>query len=236
MGVPVIGAVVSTDNGHTFTDLGFVLTDGNEAKCDAKNGYFAGGHGDFSVILDREKKNFYFFFSAYGGQPGEQGVAVARMAYGDRMAPSGKVFKYFDGEWASEGIAGKVTPIFTVKTPWETAAPDAMWGPSVHYNRELGEFVMLLNHTCCDVGWPAEGVFVSFNPDLSNPKGWGEPERVIQGGGCYPMAVGIDIGDTDKEAGGTARLFMGSDSNHVLIFRKGQKGVLPYSLERERKR
>jgi hypothetical protein len=47
MGVPVIGAVVSTDNGHTFTDLGFVLTDGNEAKCDAQNGYFAGGHGDF---------------------------------------------------------------------------------------------------------------------------------------------------------------------------------------------
>ena len=236
MGVPVIGAVVSTDNGHTFTDLGFVLTDGNEAKCDAKNGYFAGGHGDFSVILDREKKNFYFFFSAYGGQPGEQGVAVARMAYSDRMAPSGKVFKYLDGEWASEGIEGKVTPIFTVKTPWETAFPDAMWGPSVHYNRELGEFVMLMNHACCDVDWPAEGIFISFNPDLSNPKGWGEPERVIQGGGWYPMAVGVEPGDTDKEAGATARLFMGSDSNHVLIFRKGQKGVLPYSLERERKR
>jgi hypothetical protein len=93
-----------------------------------------------------------------------------------------------------------------------------------------------MNHACCDVDWPAEGIFISFNPDLSNPKGWGEPERVIQGGGWYPMAVGVEPGDTDKEAGATARLFMGSDSNHVLIFRKGQKGVLPYSLERERKR
>jgi hypothetical protein len=235
MGVPVIGAVVSHDNGHTFTDLGFVLTDGNEPNCGAKNGYFAGGNGDFSVILDRDKKNFYFFFSAYGGPATEQGVAVARMAYADRLNPAGKVFKYFDGNWTSEGVNGKVTPIFAVHTPWETARPDAMWGPSVHYNRELGEFVMLINHACCDVDWPAEGIFISFSGNLDNPKSWTDPDRLLEGGGWYPMAVGIEPGDTDKEAGSVAKFFMGSDSNYELIFRKGQKGVLPAPVLQERK-
>lgn len=226
MGVPVIGAVVSTDNGHTFRDLGFVLTDGNEPNCGAKNGFFAGGHGDFSVILDREKKFFYFLFSAYGGTPDQQGVAVARMAYADRLEPAGKVWKYLDGNWQSEGVGGRLTPIFKVRTPWETANADAFWGPSIHYNRELGEYVMLLNHACCDVDWPAEGIYISFNSDLSNPGAWKAPERLIQGGGWYPMAVGLETGDTDKEAGARARFFMGSDSYWELIFRKGQTGIL----------
>lgn len=226
--VPVIGAVVSKDNGHTFRDLGIVLSDGHEPFCETKNGYFAAGHGDFSVIIDRQKKNFYFFFSVYGGPANEQGVAVARMAYEDRATPTGKVWKYRDDTWESPGIGGKVTPIFTVRTPWESANADAFWGPSVHYNRELGEFVMLLNRACCVPEWPAEGIYISFNADLDNPKGWGEPEKIVDGGGWYPMAVGLETGDTDKEAGARARFFMGSDSHWELIFRKGQTGVLPF--------
>eukprot|EP00456_Euglypha_rotunda_P049471 TRINITY_DN39684_c0_g1_i3.p1 TRINITY_DN39684_c0_g1~~TRINITY_DN39684_c0_g1_i3.p1 ORF type:complete len:159 (+),score=18.34 TRINITY_DN39684_c0_g1_i3:82-558(+) len=158
------------------------------------------------------------------------------MPYADRMAPAGKVFKYFEGAWESEGINGKVSPIFTVKIPWETDHPDAMWGPSVHYNRELGEFVMLVNHTCCGVDWPAEGIFISFSGNLDDPKSWGEPQRLLQGGGWYPMAVGLEVGDTDKEAGAVARFFMGSDSNYELIFRKGQQGVLPLEDRPARKR
>ncbi len=235
IGVPVIGAVVSKDNGHTFRDLGIVLSDGYEPNCEAKNGYFAGGHGDFSVIVDKEKKNLYFFFSVYGGPANEQGVAIARMAVADRSNPTGNVWKYQDGKWESPGISGKVTPIFTVRTPWESANTDAFWGPSVHYNRELGEFVMLLNHACCEPNWPAEGIYVSFNGDLENPKGWGEPERIIEGGGWYPMAVGLAIGDTDKTAGARARLFMGSDSQWELIFRTGQTGVLPLPFRQGRK-
>lgn len=231
MAVPVIGAVISKDNGHVFRDLGFVLTDGYEANCAAKNGFFAGGHGDFSVILDREKKYFYFFFSTYGGPASEQGVAVARMAYADREKPAGKVFKYRNGAWEGEGISGKLSPIFPVKTPWESEFADAFWGPAIHYNRELGEYVMLLNRACCAPDWPAEGIYVSFNSDLSNPGGWSEPERLVHGGGWYPMAVGLETGDTDKEAGARARLFLGSDSNWELIFRKGQTGVLPLKAE-----
>jgi len=235
MGVPVIGAVVSKDNGRTFTTLGNVLTDGYEPNCNAKNGFFAGGHGDFSVILDREKKNFYFFFSVYGGPAEEQGVAVARMAFEDRDKPVGNVWKLWENGWDSPGLGGKVSPIFKVRTPWESENADAFWGPSVHYNRELGEFVMLLNRACCAPDWPAEGIYISYNADLENPAGWGEPERLIEGGGWYPMAVGLAEGDTDKEAGARARFFMGSDSTWELIFRKGQQGVLPLAVSQGRK-
>jgi hypothetical protein len=45
--------VRSRDNGATWEDLGFVLTAPDDSlDCQALNGYFAGGHGDFSVALD----------------------------------------------------------------------------------------------------------------------------------------------------------------------------------------
>ncbi len=234
--VPVIGAVISKDNGHTFQDLGVVLSDGYEPNCEAKNGFFAGGHGDFSVILDREKKNFYFYFSTYGGPAEEQGVAVARMAFADKDAPVGNVWKYHDNGWDSQGIGGRVTPIVAVRTPWESEFADAHWGPSVHWNRELGEFVMLLNRACCEKDWPAEGIYVSFNADPENPTGWTAPEKIVDGGGWYPMAVGLEVGDTDKEAGARARFFMGSDSHWELIFQKGQTGVVSTPVEMSGKR
>jgi len=90
---------------------------------------------------------------------------------------------------------------------------------------------MLLNHSCCTPGWPAEGIFVSFTSDLAHPKGWAEPERIVEGGGWYPMAVGLEFGDTDKESGARARFFMGSDSYWELIFRKGQEGVLSTPMQ-----
>jgi hypothetical protein len=52
---PKIGALVSEDGGRTFRDLGIVLEDGHPIRCDSKNGFFAGGHGDFSVIRNRDK-------------------------------------------------------------------------------------------------------------------------------------------------------------------------------------
>jgi hypothetical protein len=230
MAVPVIGAAVSKDNGRTFQDLGYVLTDGNPAKCDAKNGYFAGGHGDFSVILDRRGEYFYFFFSAYGGEAGEQGVAIARMRYADRYAPSGNVWKYREGAWRSTGVGGKVTPIIPVRTPWESEFADAFWGPSVHYNRELGEYVMLLNRACCEPGWPPEGIYISYLRHLDRPAAWSEPEQIMAGGGWYPMAVGLESGDTDKTAGARARLFLGSDSHWEIVFQKHARGVSSISV------
>jgi len=226
LSVPMIGALVSKDNGRTFKNMGIVLRARGEPNCTAENGYFAGGHGDFSVVLDKERKFFYFLFSNYTGEAAEQGIAIARMPYEHRNDQAGSVFKYYDGAWESSGIDDPVTPVFSVKTPWERPNADAFWGPSTHFNRELGEWVMLLNHSCCEPGWPAEGIYVSTNPDISNPKGWSEPERIVERGGWYPMTVGLDPGDTDKEAGARARLFMGSDSFWEIVFRKGQTGVL----------
>ncbi len=56
---PVIGALVSQDGGLTFRYMGVVLSSGYAVNCAAQNKYFAGGHGDFSVILDRHRRYFY---------------------------------------------------------------------------------------------------------------------------------------------------------------------------------
>ena len=95
-----IGAVVSTDNGMTWKDLGIVLTAPPDSlNCDSKNFYFVGGNGDFCVNVDHQREYIYFFISTYG-EFKEQGVAVARMRYEDRDAPVGKVWK-----WIVLGIA-----------------------------------------------------------------------------------------------------------------------------------
>jgi hypothetical protein len=86
---PKVGAAISRDGGITVQDLGIVLESGDAVDCAAKNGFFAGGHGDASVILDRENKYFYLFFTNYGGPVWEQGVAVVRIAFEDRHQPVG---------------------------------------------------------------------------------------------------------------------------------------------------
>lgn len=224
LSTPVIGAAVSYDDGHSFSDLGVVLRSGERPDCSAANGYFAGGHGDFSVIRDAKGEYFYFLFSVYDGPPQAQGVAVARMAAEHLVTPQGNVWKYANGAWREPGFGGQVTPIFPVVTSWNRPDTDAFWGPSIHYNRELVEYVMLLNRACCEPGWPSEGIYVSTNPDLANPAGWTPPEKIIEGGGWYPMAVGLAAGDTDKSAGPRARLFVGSDSNWELVFQHGVAG------------
>src|SRR5258708_28683425 len=95
LAVPEIGAAVSNDDGNSFVDLGVVLQTGKDPDCNAKNGYFAGGHGDFSVILAQQQRFFYFYFSVYDGLPGEHGIAMARMAIFDKTQPAGKLMTYF---------------------------------------------------------------------------------------------------------------------------------------------
>jgi len=103
---PQIGALVSSDGGKTFYDLGIVLSSGDVPNCGAQNGYFAGGHGDFSVILDRNREYFYFLFTNYGGPSSAQGVAVARMAFQDRANPWELSTSITWGTGASQGSAG----------------------------------------------------------------------------------------------------------------------------------
>jgi hypothetical protein len=223
---PVIGALVSRDGGASFEDLGIILASGDALRCDAQNGYFAGGHGDFSVILDRAGKYFYFFFGNYGGDPASQGVAVARMSIEDLDNPVGAVWKYYQGEWSEPGLGGRVTPVFPVRTPWEAADTDAFWGPSIHWNTYLKSYVMLLNRACCSPGWPQEGVYISFHSDLATPDGWSAPAAVLRsddlgyGLGYYPQVLGVEPGESDTLAGQIARFYLQGVSDWEIIFQR----------------
>lgn len=220
---PQIGALVSRD-GRTFTDLGIILTAADAVDCSAQNGFFAGGHGDFSVILDQEQRYFYFVFGNYGGPLSEQGVALARMDFADRDNPAGAVWKYYEGGWAQPGLQGQVSPIFPASTAWQQSNADSFWGPSIHWNTHLQSFVVLLNHACCATHWPQEGIYVSFNADLNDPAGWTKPERLLDakgigfGQGWYPQVLGINEGETDTIAGEVARLYVKGFSKWEITF------------------
>lgn len=220
---PKIGAVRSTDNGLHWTDLGIVLESRpNTLQCSAKNGFFASGNGDFCCMLSKDKKTMYLFISVYAGDVTEQGVAIARMAWKDRDKPVGKVRKYFKGEWNEPGVGGWVTPTFPAKIDWKRRNADAFWGPSVHWNTHLKKYVMLLNRTAYKPGWPQEGVYVSYSEDLGDPMSWTLPKKILNGGGWYPEAVGVNAAakETDKLMGKQARFYMSGVSRHEIIFFK----------------
>ncbi|MGQ9919529.1 MAG: hypothetical protein ACUVS7_19205, partial [Bryobacteraceae bacterium] len=82
------------------------------------------------------------------------------------------VYKYYNGGWEEPGLGGRLTPIFPAVVPWNRENTDAFWGPSVHWNTALNRYVALMSHACCKPGWPQEGIYISFNPDLSDPAGW----------------------------------------------------------------
>jgi hypothetical protein len=218
---PKIGAVRSKDNGATFEDLGIILeAPPGTLRCDAKNGYFAGGHGDFSAMLEPEQEYLYFFFGNYAGKVAEQGVAVARMRWADRNAPAGKVSKWHAGKWEEKGVGGRVTPIFPAAIDWARADADAFWGPSIHWNTHLERYVILLNRTKDKPGWPQEGIYVSFSRDLADPTGWTAPKKIHDKGAWYPQVIGLDASrrETDKLAGRVARFFMAGESRWEIVF------------------
>ena len=230
---PQIGAVVSFDGGYSFYDQGIILSSGDPVDCSAKNGFFAGGHGDFSVIVDRDHNYFYFFFSNYGGDPASQGVAVARMAFEDRRNPVPTLQKYFDGDWAEPGLGGRVTPVFPAAVSWQRSDTNSFWGPSIHWNTYLESYVLLLNHACCKPNWPQEGIYISFNPDPSDPEAWTRPEKILQdtgyGPGYYPQVLGTGPAETDTLAGHVARLYVQGHSKWEIVFSKAS----PPDLEPE---
>jgi hypothetical protein len=218
---PRIGAMVSYDEGATWQDLGIVMQAPEESiNCGTQNFFFAGGNGDFTVLLDPNKEYFYFLYGSYDAQFAEQGICLGRMRYEDRNAPVGKVWKWRNENWDEPGLNGRGTPLLTVKTDWHSAEPDAFWGPSVHYNSYLDQYVMLLNHAL-DTRWGQEGVYISYNRNLADPRGWSIPERLPLDteGRAYPQVIGLNNGETDKLAGRSARLFMQGDSLWQLDFK-----------------
>jgi hypothetical protein len=236
---PKISWIRSLDNGQSWSDLGFVLAaDPANIRCDTKSPWDAGGEGDFSVILDRKKEYFYFFFSSYVKDFKEQGVGVARMRYADRDNPLGKAWKWYNGQFSEPGVGGHITPIFPAKIDWHKSNADIFWGPAIHWNTYLNTYVILLNHAI-DSKMTQEGIYATFNSDLANPKGWNEPQRILdrteimkairgfradQSNGWYPEVIGTSKGETDKLCGRTGRFFMKGMSRLEIVFLKpGEK-------------
>jgi hypothetical protein len=215
---PEIGALVSFNGGRSFFDLGTILSDGYQPDCGTSNGYFAGGHGDFSVIVDRENRYFYFLFGNYGGPAKSQGVAIARLPFEFRADPVGRVEKYFEGAWNEPGIGGNVTPVFRARAPWNVPETDSFWGPAIHFNRALGQYVVLLSRSCCEPYWPQVGVYAAFTSDLSRPESWTEPVKILEDVSWYPQIIGLDADGTDTEAGADARLFIFGISDWFIRF------------------
>jgi hypothetical protein len=216
---PKIGAAVSLDDGQTWRDLGIVISaPEGYMRCDTANAFFAGGVGDFTAILDQEQRYVYFFYTAYAGAPGEQGVSVARLPWAERDRPEGRVSKYFDGLWLEPGLGGRNTAIFPALPLWEDTDTDSFWGPSVHWNTALQSYVMLLNHNQGPF-FRQEGVYMAFSSNLEDPWQWSAPEQIIRGGGWYPQVIGLeDSRGTDRVAGGEAWLCVTGQCQYRILF------------------
>ena len=237
--VPRIGAAKSIDRGRTWQDLGAVIQSPQSATaCQSNNRYIIGGVGDLSVMLDPDQQYLYFFYSQYQQQRDAQGVAVARMLWADRDRPAGRLELWRDGIWEPEAgrrefvptLPGSMrrrpewtypagTPLVAPSYAWHDADDrvDAFWGPSVHWNTALQQYVMLLNRSK-DESYTQEGIYVSYAPRLDDPSLWTAPIKVLNGGKWYPQVVGLSPGGTDKEAGESARFFMSGRSDWVISF------------------
>jgi len=238
--VPRIGAAKSIDHGQSWQDLGIVLqaAQGTTA-CDSTNRYVIGGVGDLSVMLDASKKYLYIFYSQYQRQREAQGVAVARLQWADRDRPAGRMAIWRDGIWErnagdrqlSAALPGTMrrrlewtypaaTPLVSTSLAWHDGdnKVDAYWGPAVHWNTALEQYVMLLNRAR-DESYTQEGIYVSFAPTLNDPSQWTAPQKLLTGGKWYPQVVGSTVGTgTDKIAGASARFFMSGRSDWTINF------------------
>ncbi|HKE83073.1 MAG TPA: hypothetical protein VKB50_04930 [Vicinamibacterales bacterium] len=232
--IPRIGAARSRDRGATWEPLGLVLeAPPGSFDCKTNNMYFVGGVGDFSVRLDPDSRDLYFFYSQYIRFDRLQGVGVARLAWADRDNPTGKIMVWNTRTWLPVRITAlsdgttraaypPAVPIFPALEPWhdDDEDVDAFWGPSVHWNTYLEQYVMLLNHAKNDA-WSQEGIYVSFAPRLDDPTLWTKPVKILDGGVWYPQVMGLEDGSgTDKVAGRWARFFMGGVSEYLIQFIK----------------
>ncbi|HEX4924747.1 MAG TPA: hypothetical protein VFV50_11700, partial [Bdellovibrionales bacterium] len=225
---PKIGAVRSRDQGRTWEDLGIIMEGMGLLNCQTANHYFVGGHGDFSVMLDQEKRYLYFFFSSYEDEWDQQGVSAAVMEWKHRDQPKGAVYKYWGREGESKsfnqpGLKGAVSPLnahFGIRASWHDLHADAFWGPSVHWNTHLQMYVMLLNRAVkADETWRQDGIYASFSPALEDPSQWSEPVRIVEGGTWYPQIIGAQPGwGTDKVSGCKAFFFQGGVSKTMFYF------------------
>lgn len=217
--LPHIGALVSDDDGARWSFLDEILRAPPQlTDCGYRNGFLAGGYGDFTVIADQSGEHLYLHFSAYVSDEKAQGVSVARykVAACDRPAETLEIWR--NGAWRTLGNK-LASPIHPAVRGWIHPDPDAFWGPAVHYNHSIDAYVMLLNRTQNGNGnIIQEGIYVSFNEDLDNPAGWTPPVQLIKGGVWYPEVVGTAPGEGDTLAGSPAHFFMSGFSAWKISF------------------
>ena len=216
----------------TWEQLGIILEAPAAAFiCTTNNVFFVNGVGDFSVQLDPDSRDLYFFFSQYERSMAQQGVAAARLAWADRDEPAGKMMVWRSRVWlpaarsvtTADGLEwayGTGTSLFPMTDGWhdEGTTTDEFWGPSVHWNSYLQMYVMLLNRAK-DTKYSQEGIYVSFSPRLDDPRLWSAPSKILNGGSWYPEVIGLDEGSgTDRAAGEWARFFMAGTSQYLIHF------------------
>jgi hypothetical protein len=123
-----------------------------------------------------------------------------------------------DGAEAWEYSSG--TPLWPVTRPWHdgNVAADAFWGPSVHWNRYLERYVMLLNRTR-DEYFTNDGIHVSYARTLGDPRAWSRPQKIMNAGGWYPQVAGLEpVTGSDRDAGQRARFFLTGRSERYIEF------------------
>lgn len=214
-----LGAARSHDQGRTWHDLGIILEAAPDTfACGSPNLYVIGGVGDVSAMLTPDRTDLFLFFSQYSRVPAEQGVTVARLAWADRDAPAGRLMVWVDGAWLPTSPAG--TPLWAVSKPWHDGAADAdaFWGPSVHWNRYLERYVMLLNRAR-DEDFNSDGIYVSYARTLRDPRSWSVPRKILDRPAWYPQVAGLDrLTGTDRDASRRARFFVQGRSNYYIEF------------------
>jgi hypothetical protein len=225
-----IGSARSRDRGRTWENLGIILEAprGSQA-CASTNRFLVGGVGDPSVVLDADRRYLYVYFSQYAKDRLAQGVAIARMPWGNRDEPIGQLAVLQDGVWlparnvddgsGSQWEYPSGTALVPVNNPWHDGdnAVDAFWGPSIHWNTYLERYVMLLNRAKNE-NFDNEGLYVSYSTALDDPSAWSAPVKLMNGGGWYPQVVGLEPGGTDREAGQRARFFVTGRSTATIEF------------------
>jgi hypothetical protein len=234
--MPRIGWLRSQDNGAVWEDLGFIIEASRCAvRCNTESPWDAGGTGDFVFMLDEAGEYFYFYGTSYDSRHEEQGVWAARMKFSDRDNPSGKVAKWHNGAWEEPGLEGHLTPVFPAEVDYHRNGGAMFWGPAIHWNSYLRQYVMMLNHAI-DTRLNADGIYVSYNARLDDPAGWSKPRMIMDRAGIhramrgsnlsqtkmengwYPQVIGTAKGETDKRVGRRGRFFMAGYSTLEIEF------------------
>jgi hypothetical protein len=145
------------------------------------------------------------------------------MPFASRYSPVGAVMKYYQGTWSEPGLKGRVSPIYPAKVSWQRPDSDSFWGPSIHWNTYLEQYVMLLNRSCCSPGFPQKNIYASFSTGLEDPTSWNKPQKILEDTGWYPQVLGQGKDGSDTRAGRVARLYIYGHSRWEIVFEKAKE-------------